>query len=45
LEKITSAKNYGKKETNLDTAEAEFLYANTLVELNKDKDFQKLSIP
>jgi hypothetical protein len=34
-----------RKRTNLDTAEAEFLYANVLVELNKKEAFQKLSIP
>ena len=34
-----------RKRTNLDTAEAEYLYANTLVEFSKYKSFQKLSIP
>ena len=34
-----------RKRTNLDTAEAEFLYANSLVEFNKYENFQKLSIP
>jgi len=34
-----------RKRTNLDTAEAEFLYANTLVEFSKYKSFQELSIP
>jgi len=34
-----------RKRTNLDTAEAEYLYANVLVEFSKSELFQKLSIP
>jgi len=34
-----------RKRTNLDTSEAEFLYAHSLVEFNKHKKFQELSIP
>ena len=34
-----------RKRTNLDTAEAEYLYANVLVEFNKYDSFQELSIP
>ncbi len=34
-----------RKRTNLDTAEAEYLYANVLLEFNKYESFQTLSIP
>ena len=34
-----------RKRTNLDTAEAEYLYANVLVEFNNYDLFQGLSIP
>lgn len=35
----------GRKRTNLDTTEAEYLYANVLVEFNKYDSFEGLSIP
>jgi len=34
-----------RKRTNLDTAEAEYLYANVLVEFSKYESFQDLAIP
>ena len=34
-----------RKRTNLDTAEAEYLYANVLLEFNKFEIFKTLSIP
>ena len=34
-----------RKRTNLDRAEADYLYANVLLEFNKYNSFQTLSIP